>query len=132
MAVECAECTATSGNHLAECSMAVECPECTTTSGAHAGNCSRSPHYVHTAVLECKKPGCHNTRIDRNANQCGECKKPRRRELLKGQALCPNCPYKGMGAQKGKHKFRRLCRTCRQARAEHAKNTTTTGTVAAV
>ena len=97
-AVVCPECEATGGTHFRGCSMAVECDECKATSSNHSANCSRSQHYVHTAVLECKKPGCHNTRIDRNANQCGECKPPRRRELLKGQALCPNCPYKGIWA----------------------------------
>ena len=111
----CGECNGGSGNHHADCSKAVVCPECTATSGSHSANCSRSQHYVHTAVLECKKPGCHNTRIDRNTSQCGACKPPKHRELLKGQNLCPNCPYKGMGMPKG-NKFRRLCRTCRQAR----------------
>ena len=169
MAVECDECKATSGKHLAECGMAVVCSECeaiegqhfrgcpnasdaqvldwsririqkcdeckTTSSGNHSANCSRSQHYVHTAVLECKKPGCHNTRIDRNANQCGECKPPRRRELLKGQALCPNCPYKGMGMPKGKNNsFRKLCRTCRLARdsLHDAHDRKPKGTVVAV
>ena len=77
--------------------------------------------YVAAPILECKQPLCRNTRIDRNASQCGKCKKPKVRELRKGQALCAKCPYKGMGMPKG-NKFRRLCRTCRQARAEHAKN----------